>query len=219
MSIPAIANAKICGIKDSATARLCVELGFGAVGFVFFEKSPRNISPLAVAEICASLPPHIAKVGVFVDKPVDEVLHMAEIAGLTSLQLHGNETPQTAMTILKAGFKVIKAVRSVTEVGALPNGVSALMECGRGKLPGGNAAEWNWAEALTLSHGKTPYGIAGGLRAENIVEAMEASGAHACDISSGAESSPGVKDHKAIEAIAAKLANLPEQANIFWRNI
>ena len=219
MSIPAIANAKICGIKDSATARLCAELGFGAVGFVFFEKSPRNISPPAAAEICASLPPHIAKVGVFVDKPVDEVLHMAGIAGLTSLQLHGNETPQTAMTILKAGFKVIKAVRSVTEVGALPNGISALMECGRGKLPGGNAAEWNWAEALTLSHGKTPYGIAGGLRAENIVEAMEASGAHACDISSGAESSPGVKDHKAIEAIAAKLANLPEQANIFWRNI
>lgn len=219
MSIPAIANAKICGIKDTATARLCAKLGFGAVGFVFFDKSPRNISPTSVAEISSALPSTIAKVGVFVDMSADEMLRIASLAGLTSVQLHGNETPQTAMTISKTGFKVIKAIRSATEVSALPDGVSALIECGRGELPGGNATEWNWAEAQALSKEKTPYGIAGGLSAENIVKAMNASGANACDISSGAESSPGVKDHKAIEEIAAQLAKLAEQERIFWRHV
>ncbi|NLB69520.1 MAG: phosphoribosylanthranilate isomerase [Lentisphaerae bacterium] len=217
MSISAIENAKICGIKDSATAELCAELGFGAVGFVFYERSPRNISPETAAEICSSLPHEIAKVGVFVDRRIDEMLQIAKFSGLTSVQLHGSESVETAMAISSAGFRVIKAVRGISEIEMLPAGISVLMECGHGMLPGGNAAEWNWADAQKAAMFNVPLGIAGGLHARNIKQAMRKAAADACDISSGAESAPGTKDHNAIKNIALEVKKLPNKRRIFWR--
>lgn len=217
MIFPAIANTKICGITDSATAQLCERLGFGAVGFVFFGRSPRCISPQAAGGISATLGDGIAKVGVFVDMPLDEMLETAREARLSAIQLHGSETPEVAAHILDAGYKVIRAIRNIGEAASLPAGVSVLLECGRGTLPGGNGAEWDWSQAAGASL-PMPLGIAGGLRAGNVVEAMDISRADACDISSGAESAPGVKDHAAIAAIAHELANVQPRGRIFWRH-
>ena len=80
MKLPAIANTKICGIADPATAQLCERLGFGAVGFVFFPRSPRHIPPEAAGNISATLGDGIAKVGVFVDTPIKEMLATARVA-------------------------------------------------------------------------------------------------------------------------------------------
>ena len=124
---------------------------------------------------------------------------------------------EVALRILDAGYKAIRAVRSLGEAAALPAGVSVLLECGKGELPGGNGAEWDWAKAAGAAL-PMPLGIAGGLRAGNVAGAMAMSGADACDISSGAESAPGVKDHAAIAAIAHELAKVPQKERIFWRH-
>ena len=217
MSIPAISNAKICGVMDSATATLCADLGFGAIGFVFYAKSPRCVTPALAREIASGIPQSVARVGVVVDMPEDEMVAAARTAGLTSVQLHGNEPPQVARRLQEAGFKVIKAVRRIEDAHTMPEGVSILLECGTGTLPGGNGAEWDWGKAADAMS-TLPIGIAGGLRADNIGLAMAVSHAEACDVSSGAEAAPRVKNHAAIAAIARELARLPQPQRLFWRD-
>lgn len=216
---PLIHNIKICGITQSATAMLCAELGFGAVGFVFYPKSPRNVSPEAVRGITHTLPDSMAKVGVFVDEPLKGMLTTAELARLTTIQLHGNEDIDTILTLQQHGYKAVKVVRSSEEaqrmMRTLPDETSLLLECGRGVLPGGNGAVWNWAEAHTISD-NVPLGIAGGLCPENIIKAIEDSGAMAYDISSGVESSPGVKNPDAIRCLAEAVQNFNLNLQPFW---
>ena len=219
MNEPLISNIKICGITQSATAMLCAELGFGAVGFIFFPKSPRNVSPETVRDITQVLPDSMAKVGVFVDEPLRIMVATAKSAGLTTIQLHGNEDIDTILALQQQGYKVVKVARSSEEarriMTTLPDGTSVLLECGHGVLPGGNGAVWNWAEASTIS-GNLPLGIAGGLSPENIIKAIEDSGAMAYDISSGIESSPGVKDPDAIRRLAETVQNLRFSLQPFW---
>ncbi len=215
-----IRNMKICGLKQRSTATLCAELGFGAVGFVFYPGSPRNISPEAAREITRSLPDSMAKVGVFVDEARESMLAAAAAAGLTTIQLHGDEGIDTIHAVQDRGYKAVKVVRSANEaqiaLRTLPRGTSVLLECGRGVLPGGNGAVWNWSDARALS-GTPPPGIAGGISPENIIKAVEDSGAMAYDISSGVESAPGVKDPDAIRRLAYAVQNIRLDLHPFWR--
>ena len=219
MTEPIIDNIKICGITQTATALLCAELGFGAVGFIFYPKSPRNVSPETVRAITKILPDRMEKVGVFVDEPLKVMLRTAKFSGLTTIQLHGNEGIDTILDLEQHGFGVVKVARSSEEaqrmMTTLPDETSLLLECGSGVLPGGNGAVWNWAEARTIS-GSLPLGIAGGLSPENIIKAIEDSGAMAYDISSGGESSPGVKDPDAIRRLAKAVQNLRHNLQPFW---
>ena len=221
MTEPAIQNTKICGITQLRTAELCVGLGFGAVGFVFHQESPRNISAAAAGEITKRLPSSVARVGVFVDKAVGYMLETALTAGLSAIQLHGNEDAATIQSLQHAGYKVVKVVKSTDGnahklVESLPPGTSILLECGKGVLPGGNGAAWDWAAARAFATG-LPLGIAGGLNASNIVKAIEVSGAIAYDISSGVESSPGVKDETAIMQLANQLEDVHLSLRPFWK--
>ncbi len=219
MTEPLIHNIKICGITQSVTAMLCAELGFGAVGFIFFPKSPRNVSPETVRDITRVLPDSMAKVGVFVDEPLEIMLATADVAGLTTIQLHGNEDIDTILALQQHGYKVVKVARSSEEARriapTLPDGTSMLLECGHGVLPGGNGATWNWSETRTIAC-NLPLGIAGGLNPDNIIKAVEDSGAMAYDISSGIESSPGVKDPDAIRRLAEAIQNLHLNFQPFW---
>jgi len=215
---PLIRSVKICGVTDLTIAEQCVRLGFGAIGFVFYEESPRNMTPEAVRAITRRLPEPIAKVGVFVDRSPEEMLDIAEEAGLTTLQLHGNEGTEVVEAVSRSRFHVVKVARSVPEAcdrcAALPAGVSLLLECGRGVLPGGNGLKWNWADARNVG---MPVGIAGGLSPENICAAVSESGAVAYDVSSGVESAPGVKDPAAISRLAEAVASVSAPAVPFWR--
>ena len=220
MTDPIIHNIKICGITQLRTAELCAGLGFGAVGFVFHPGSPRNISPTAAGEITRSLPSSIAKVGVFVDEEVASILKTARTAGLTAIQLHGNEDASIVKSIQQAGYQVVKVMKSTDGnaqkfVASLPPGTSVLLECGKGVLPGGNGATWDWAAARSFETA-LPLGIAGGLSASNIVKAIEDSGAAAYDISSGVEGTPGVKDEPSIRRLASVLQNVCGFAQPFW---
>jgi len=212
---------KICGIKSSATARFCAQQGVGALGVVFFPRSPRCVSADQAAEVLGSLPETIAKVGVFVNMPIDTLLRTAETAGLTTIQMHGIESSEDIEVALKAGYRVIKVLKSagtqlVLDAKRLPGNTGVMVELSAGDLPGGNGAAWDWASAAELAK-VSDFALAGGLSAGNLLAAAKSSNAVAFDLSSSVESEPGVKDHNMILEIVSLAKNLNNE-KIFWRN-
>ncbi len=221
-------NLKICGITTRETARFCAAAGVGALGAVFFSKSPRALTPQQARALFDGLPAHVARVGVFVDMPVAELLDCAREAGLDTVQLHGSEPLDDILAVRREGFRVIKVLKAAGEklleaAAALPLSVGILVECGRGALPGGNGAAWDWAEAAPLATVR-PFALAGGLTPDNLAEAARLSHASAWDLSSGVETSPGVKDHlavlKTVDTLTQYLRSLPAPAGgtRFWSN-
>lgn len=196
---------KICGLTDPADARFCAEAGAAALGAVFYPPSPRNVSPERAAEVFADVPPDVARVGVFVDAAAADVLRAARIAGLGVAQLHGAEPPALAAELLAAGLRVLKVLRGgdlAAEAARYPDGTRFLVECGRGALPGGNGAAWDWSAARALA--PRPFALAGGLSPGNLAAAASASGAVFFDLSSSVESAPGRKNgEKVLAAVAA----------------
>ena len=196
---------KICGLTMQEDARFCAEAGAAALGAVFYPPSPRHVSPERAAEVFADVPPDVARVGVFVDATAADILRAARIAGLGVAQLHGAEPPALAAELLAAGLRVLKVLRGgdlAAEAARYPDGTRFLVECGRGALPGGNGAAWDWGAARALA--PRPFALAGGLSPGNLAVAASASGAVFFDLSSAVESSPGRKDRdKVLAAVAA----------------
>ena len=199
---------KICGLADPADARFCADAGAAALGAVFYPPSPRNVSPERAAAIFADIPPDVARVGVFVDASAADILRTARVAGLDVAQLHGAEPPELAAELLAAGLRVLKVLRGgdlAADAARFPAGTRFLVECGRGALPGGNGATWNWSAARALS--PLPFAIAGGLTPANLASSAVASGAVFFDLSSAVETTPGRKNRgKVLMALAAARA-------------
>lgn len=208
MSPPLRAPIKICGLTDPSDARFCAEAGAAALGAVFYPPSPRNVSPERAAEVFDGVPPDVVRTGVFVDASAADILGTARVAGLAVAQLHGSETPEFVAELLGAGLRVLKVLRGgdlAAEAARHPDGTRFLVECGRGSLPGGNGATWDWGAARVLS--PLPFALAGGLSPDNLAAAAALSGAAFFDLSSSVESSPGRKDRgKVLAAVAAARA-------------
>jgi phosphoribosylanthranilate isomerase len=188
---------KICGLTRIEDALGCVELGADALGFVFFAKSPRNISPENARDIIRWIPPGISTVGVFVNASYSAILQKVDFCGLTAVQLHGHESPELVERLCRHPLLVIKALFSgkspaMGEVDRY-RAHAYLVECGKGALPGGNARTWNWGEAKSFGQ-SSPFILAGGLTPENVSRAVSESLPDAVDVSSGVEESPGEKD-------------------------
>ncbi|MFI4910632.1 MAG: phosphoribosylanthranilate isomerase [Sedimentisphaeraceae bacterium JB056] len=195
MNVPQV---KICGITSSSQAIECAKLGADAIGMVFYDKSPRNISAIVAGRIAESINGLAIPVAVTVDMPIDELLCTAMITGISTFQLHGNEDAEYINRLRKAGLRSIKHVNASGErLVELADGFSdcyaLLVECGKGELPGGNGAKWNWSQSSSIS-GKHPFILAGGLNCENVSEAIISSQADAVDVSSALEKEPGIKD-------------------------
>jgi phosphoribosylanthranilate isomerase len=149
-------------------------------------------------------------VGVFVDAPLDVILDKVEHCGLTAVQLHGQEPPGLVDRLRRQGLTVIKALfqERPPEFDRAPDYAPSafLLECGRGRLPGGNAAVWNWAAAVDISRTR-PVLLAGGLAPENVRRAAALGRPDAVDVSSGVEAMPGEKDldkiRRFIQAVSA----------------
>ena len=194
---------KICGLTQVENALECVALGADAIGCVFYPKSPRHLADARAREICLALPERVKTVGVFVNETFDSIMQRVERCHLKAVQLHGQELPELVSRLNKENLQVIKALfidgkPSLDEVSRY-HASAYLVECGLGKLPGGNALEWNWAKAKSFGE-KHPLIIAGGLGPENVTHAIKVSMPHAVDVSSGVESSPGKKDLKKVAA-------------------
>ena len=188
---------KICGLTRVEEARACAALGAAAIGCVFFPASPRYVEDDQARAICHALPRHVRSVGVFVDESFSRIMALVGYCRLQAVQLHGRESPKLASRLAAEGLLVIKALwvdgyPSLENASMYPK-AAFLVEGRRGKLPGGNALEWNWRVAAGPEH-NFPLIIAGGLTPENVMQAAEQSGASALDVSSGVESRPGRKD-------------------------
>jgi phosphoribosylanthranilate isomerase len=217
-----VPHVKICGITRRQDALFCVEAGAGALGAVFYPKSPRNVSPAQARRIFAGLPPQIARVGVFVNASAETIIAIGREAKLDTVQMHGEDTVEVIEAVCRAGFHVVQAIKRTGKellaiARGLPPPVGVLVECGRGALPGGNGLAWNWSKASPLAQFR-PFAIAGGLNPENLAMVAHDSRADGFDASSGVESAPGIKDEAAVRAFLQAAANLgTRQHPFFWK--
>jgi phosphoribosylanthranilate isomerase len=201
---------KICGLTDPEQARICAELGADAIGLVFFDKSPRNVTIEKAAAITAALPSHVSAVGVFVDPSEAFLVRAVDQAGLQRVQLQGAEPPdQVADWRRQLNTDIIKVLfttkaPSLIEASKYDGVVGFLVECGKGPLPGGNATAWDWSIAEEFAQ-HYPLVLAGGLSPDNIAQAISAALPDAVDASSSLEASPGIKNLKKVENFIAQV--------------
>lgn len=215
---------KFCGLTRPQDVAAAARTGARYVGFVFFPKSPRNLSIAAARDLALLVPPGLAKVALVVD-PDDETLdRIVSHVPLDMLQLHGHESPDRVAEIrTRHGLPVMKAI-GIGGADDLPKldlyatvADQLLVEAKPPKeadRPGGNGRTFDW----TLIAGRrwpVPWMLAGGLTPDNVAEAVRITGARQVDLSSGIESAPGIKDAGLMAAFAAALgvsARLPQDA-------
>jgi phosphoribosylanthranilate isomerase len=192
---------KICGVTRVQDALAASEAGADAVGLMFYERSPRFVMRQRAADIIAALPPFVAKVGVFVDAPEEEVRRTISECGLDTLQFHGQESPEYCR---RFGLKVIKAFRirdaqTLPATGAYDQETWLLDSYAEG-APGGTGKSFNWDLAATVVRGGGRILLAGGLTPQNVGQAVTQVRPFGVDVSSGVESAPGIKDSAKIRA-------------------
>lgn len=205
---------KICGLTSTEAVAAAVAGGARFTGFVFYPPSPRSLGVAQAAKLVAAVPPGITRVGVFVD-PDDALLDsVLTKMPLDMAQLHGSETPDRASAIKRRfGIKVMKAIKVAGEIDLqaakdflavadwLMFDAKAPKEMA-GALPGGNALAFDW-QLLRQKNWPLPWMLSGGLRPENLAEAVHISRAENVDVSSGVEKAPGDKDPAKIRAFLA----------------
>jgi phosphoribosylanthranilate isomerase len=196
---------KICGTTNTGDALAAVEAGADALGFVFFERSPRHVSLATAAEIIRALPPFVARVGVFVDAPADFVRRAVSECGLDTLQFHGGESPEFCGKF--SPLKVYKAFRvgGSEMLRALPAFATDawLLDSHVAGQPGGTGARFNWEIAVEAAKLGRPIILAGGLSPDTVAEAVQKVRPWAVDVVSGVESAHGHKDPAKLRAFIA----------------
>lgn len=202
---------KICGITNADDAEAAAEAGADALGFVFYGKSLRFISPEDAGSIITKLPPFITAVGVFVDETIEAIDRTIKAARLTCVQLHGDETPEfCAEAARTTGVAVIKAFRvsstdDVLRLKEYKDSASAfLLDAFNVDARGGTGKTFDWKIAVEAKK----YGriiLSGGLIPENVGTALQTVAPYAVDVSSGVEASPGRKDHAKIRRFIAEI--------------
>ncbi|NNC58711.1 MAG: phosphoribosylanthranilate isomerase [Erythrobacter sp.] len=198
---------KICGIDRVETLDAAIAARASHVGLVFYPPSPRFLVMREAAALAARAKGQITQVGLFVD-PDDTVLAEGIAAGLDAIQLHGEESPERVAQV-KARFALpvwkvlpVASAADVARAARYQDAADFLLfdaKTPKGSLPGGMGLRFDW-NLLIGYRGAIPWGLAGGLTADNVAEAVRLTGAPLVDTSSGVESAPGVKD---VDKIAA----------------
>lgn len=208
-------EAKICGLSTPETLDAAVQGGARWIGFVTYPRSPRHISTDLLRTLGARVPKNVGRVGLFVD-PDDALLDERLATGaIDMLQLQGAETPARVAELKARTGKAVMKVINVTTRADAERGIAAyasvadrlMFEPAGGVLPGGNAKAFDW----TILRGLTvplPWFLAGGLTPDNVAEAVRVTGARTVDVSSGVESSRGVKSIELIRAFLDRVKAL-----------
>jgi phosphoribosylanthranilate isomerase len=194
---------KICGITSVEDAAAAVDAGADALGLVFVPGTPRVIGREMAERIAAGIPPLVTTVGIFVDQPMEEILSIIARCRLQAVQLHGNESAALSREI---PVKVIKAIRvrdaaDLREIATYPAHAFLLDAFVEGK-PGGTGTTIPWDLARQAT-GRLPVILSGGLRPDNVAQAVRAVRPFAVDVSSGVETGPGRKDHRKVRDFIA----------------
>ena len=195
---------KICGITNLADAQAAVAAGADALGFNFYEKSPRHIPLGEAAEITRQLPSSILRVGVFVNAPADFVLRAIRESGLTMLQFHGDEPPDFCSQFGLMSMKAFR-VRGPETLKEIPqfHTDAYLLDAFSSATYGGTGEKFNWDLAVEAQKFGKPVFLAGGLTSENVAQAIRQVHPFGVDVSSGVESVPGKKDRAKVMAFIA----------------
>lgn len=215
---------KICGITNLEDAQLSAKFGADALGFNFYEKSPRYILPEKVREIVEQLPENILKVGVFVNESLEKIIEIAEISKLDALQLHGEETPEFARELKqKTNLEIIKAFRVSPEFkpeDVLQYEVDAiLLDAYNPKEHGGTGETFDWKIAKKVQEISPKMYLAGGLSHENIRQGIYETKSLAVDICSGVEEIKGKKDRvKLINFLTKAKTKLNQNSPVTFYN-
>jgi phosphoribosylanthranilate isomerase len=198
-------HVKICGITRPEDAELAVELGAWAIGLIFHEPSPRKVEPETAAQIGSAFHRRAEVCGVFVNRPLEDVVQLADACTLTMVQLHGDEGPEFCSAVAqRTGAKVMKAAR-VKDAAAL-QALSAfrrvdyhLVDAHDPDLFGGTGQTFDW-DLLRNRRSKVPLVLSGGLTPENVADGIARVRPWGVDTASGTEASPGVKDPGKVQA-------------------
>ena len=200
---------KICGITNAPDALAAAAAGADALGFMFYDKSPRHISFPKAAEIINQLSPFVIKVGVFVDASEDLVMRAIGDCGLNLLQFHGNETPEycTQFGLMSMKAFRIRDAESLKSLANYPTDAWLLDAFVADKL-GGTGERFNWDLAVEAKKAGRPIFLAGGLTPSNVAEAVAKVQPYGVDVSSGVEAEPGRKDHAKVREFIKAAKNV-----------
>jgi phosphoribosylanthranilate isomerase len=191
---------KICGITNIEDALHAAGCGADALGFVFYDRSPRCLTPEAARGIIAELPPFVTAVGLFVNETPERIRQIADFCGLDVFQLHGDEGPADCDFAPRRVVKALRVKKAASLDGHAAYAVSALLlDAWVAGTYGGTGERFNWELAAAVAR-QRPVILAGGLRAENVAAAVHTVRPYGVDVSSGVEAAPGKKDPAKVEA-------------------
>ncbi len=202
---------KVCGMRDSQNIRELLLLNPDYMGFIFYEKSPRNVGEVLDDVLLKSFPESVQKVGVFVNASLDFVKEKVARYGLQLVQLHGDESPAYVADLFAVGIRVMKVFSvgdefDFKQLGQYNPFVEYFLFDTKGKARGGNGEVFNW-ELLKGYDQKIPFFLSGGIDLENVdeLEKLEAMNIHAIDVNSKFELEPGLKSIEKVEKLKMKL--------------
>jgi phosphoribosylanthranilate isomerase len=199
---------KMCGVTRPQDAALAAALGASAVGLVFWPDSPRAVTTSQARALVQATPPFTTVVGVFVDQPVEEVIGIATSVGLSAVQLHGHESVEYLERIPCRVIKALDVGDTTSEWARAPEDrVTILLDAIDPVRRGGTGQRIDWKAAAAVARQRRVI-LSGGLRPENVAEAIRAVRPYAVDVASGVERAPGVKDHDRMRAFMREIVEL-----------
>lgn len=192
---------KICGLTRVEDAQMVASLGVDAIGLVFYPPSPRAVSIAQARMICASLPPFVNRVGLFVDASWAEIQAVLAQVPLDTVQLHGQESPALAAQLPLPYFKALRmqpGLDVVAACAAYPDAAGVLLDTYVPGIPGGTGCCFDWGQVPAIL--PKPWILAGGLTPETVGLALQQVRPYAVDVSGGVEQARGIKDSALLTA-------------------
>ncbi|PWK57287.1 phosphoribosylanthranilate isomerase [Roseicyclus mahoneyensis] len=207
---------KVCGLTRPQDVSAAVQSGARYVGFVFFPKSPRNVTLEQARALALAVPSGVAKVALTVDAEDADLDALVAAVPVDMVQLHGHESPDRVAEVrARYGLPVMKALgiasaADLARIDSYAEVADQLLIDAKppegADLPGGNGLAFDWRLLAGRKYWTKPWMLAGGLTPGNVAEAVRLTGARQVDVSSGVESAPGLKDAGRMAAFAKALA-------------
>jgi phosphoribosylanthranilate isomerase len=209
---------KICGITKPEQGQAIAQLGATSLGFICVQASPRYVTPRQIRAVVEQLLVSVDCIGVFANADCEQICQIVTEAGLSAVQLHGNESPQFCRTLRQSlpGIEILKALRVKTQeclerAGTYASCVDTLLlDAYHPQLLGGTGKTLEWV-MLQQFCPSVPWFLAGGLAPDNILDALSMLQPDGIDLSSGVERSPGDKDLDKVAHLFERLRSLSEQ--------
>lgn len=206
---------KICGISNIESLKIVLKYPVSAIGFIFYNKSPRFITPIEATELSKHIPLSIKKVGIFVNETVEKVKQICNHVKLDFIQLHGNENQNYINNFSTPIIKAIRVGNDFTSQSLTNYKVhSFLLDTFQPGIFGGTGETFNW-DLIKKLDSPIPIILSGGLNPQNIMTAVNKVNPSAIDINSGVEKCPGEKDDVKISALFSNLIIKKQKINIF----